>query len=392
MLKHKFTEFYNLKNQNLLLSFINKDVLSALVDKYKTDKYVKKLFTENIIKVYILSCLSKPKHISLRQIVRSSDNLIFKIFTKINSISRTGFSKCNKDINFSLFAELFNYIIQRLDKKSSGEIKKECDKIKIFDTTFIMLSLKLFRWANMFGTNNLGFIKIGIRIDDMDILPNKVVIETKDPSDNSIFEDFIDYSKQCITYIFDRGFNKIRVLDRINQSGNFFITRIYPSYKVEVVKSIKIRCRKNNSIKILKDEKIKIGSGKNKSKNIYRLITAQVDKKKYLFLTNRFDLFCYDVCELYKHRWQIETLFKWLKQYLKINKLISHSFNGVMIQIYMALILHMLLILYKEENKLNLSLLEVMSLIENKIIDEILESILILGLLGFKLHINIGFT
>jgi IS4 transposase len=36
------------------------------------------------------------------------------------------------------------------------------------------------------------------------------------------------------------------------------------------------------------------------------------------FLTNIFDLPAVTVCLLYKSRWQVELLFKWIKQHLRI--------------------------------------------------------------------------
>jgi len=76
----------------------------------------------------------------------------------------------------------------------------------------------------------------------------------------------------------------------------------------------------------------------------------------------------------------METLFKWLKQYLKISQFISRSQNGVMSQIYMALIFQILLNLYHNQSrqrrdnpssKSEVSLLETVRYLENQIINEI---------------------
>jgi IS4 transposase len=39
--------------------------------------------------------------------------------------------------------------------------------------------------------------------------------------------------------------------------------------------------------------------------------------KTLIFLTNNFKLTVLEVAMLYKHRWLIETFFKWIKQHLK---------------------------------------------------------------------------
>jgi len=50
-----------------------------------------------------------------------------------------------------------------------------------------------------------------------------------------------------------------------------------------------------------------------------------------------------EIAALYKERWQIELLFKWLKQNLKIRRFLGRSENAVKIQIYCALIAFLLI-------------------------------------------------
>ena len=66
------------------------------------------------------------------------------------------------------------------------------------------------------------------------------------------------------------------------------------------------------------------------------------DQPLYL-LTNDFDRPATDIAQLYKERWEIELLFKWLKQNLKIRRFLGRSENAVRIQIYVALIAFLLL-------------------------------------------------
>jgi hypothetical protein len=54
-----------------------------------------------------------------------------------------------------------------------------------------------------------------------------------------------------------------------------------------------------------------------------------------------------EVAELYRLRWAIELLFKFLKQHLSFSHLTSHTENGIRVMIWMALIAALLLIWYK---------------------------------------------
>ena len=60
--------------------------------------------------------------------------------------------------------------------------------------------------------------------------------------------------------------------------------------------------------------------------------------------------------QLYKRRWEIETFFKFIKQYLQYlgyEHLTSHTENGITVMIYMSLIAALLLTWYKRETRID---------------------------------------
>ncbi len=57
-----------------------------------------------------------------------------------------------------------------------------------------------------------------------------------------------------------------------------------------------------------------------------------------------------EVAELYRRRWRIEVLFKFLKQHLSYSHLTSRSENGIRVMIGMALIAALLLIWYRQRS------------------------------------------
>jgi len=183
ILRNGFREFHSYKNIQMFLGFLPMETLRALIKKYQADKWVHTLFTFNLIKLHILMHLLKPKHTSLRAIVRFSDNLLFKSFTGLTSLSRNGFSKATRDLPYRLFAELLNHLLLRAKRN----IKNKLNQIKVFDTTFIMLSLKLFPWVAR--CSGKGCVKLGLRIDVGQTLPDKMVIEVKNTNDNNLFEN-----------------------------------------------------------------------------------------------------------------------------------------------------------------------------------------------------------
>lgn len=336
-------EFINTPQNRLkLLAPINERFLNPLIKKYQSDKWVKTLFTSNLIALYVFIGLSVGKTVTLRLIEAISKSSFAMLFTGLtNGVSRSGLSDRNEAIPAELFRELVLRLAQQVGRANRKLIKQE---IKIFDSTFISLAHKLIPWACQ--SMNKGLTSLTIRINEGSWIPEKIIIRNK-PSDNMVFESLIDWTRQGITYLFDRGFSAFEVFSRIIRSKNFFITRLPSGYVWEVLEELKIKGTKTDLLTILHDQKIQVGGKSRKRPFLARLITAvNAQGEMFYFLTNRFDLSAGEICEIYRRRWEIEILFRWLKTQLKMERVIAYTENGFYVQIYMALIFHLLIILY----------------------------------------------
>ncbi|ESZ53684.1 hypothetical protein X729_31035 [Mesorhizobium sp. L103C131B0] len=60
-------------------------------------------------------------------------------------------------------------------------------------------------------------------------------------------------------------------------------------------------------------------------------------------MTNDLKRSAVEIGQLYKGRWQIELLFRWIKQHLKIRKFLGNNDNAVRLQLFAALIAYALL-------------------------------------------------
>jgi hypothetical protein len=75
-----------------------------------------------------------------------------------------------------------------------------------------------------------------------------------------------------------------------------------------------------------------------------REVRVQLDSSKVpRLLCNDLDATAEEIADLYKRRWAIELFFRWVKQTLKIRRLLGTSENAVRIQIAVALIAFLLL-------------------------------------------------
>lgn len=115
--------------------------------------------------------------------------------------------------------------------------------------------------------------------------------------------------------IMDRGFASWELLDQMSLTRTKFVVRI-----------------KNNMKTELDHER-------------YRVVCFcdLESRSEFRLATNVNEMTNEEVSETYRHRWQIEVLWKFLKMHLKLDRMITKSVNGVSFQIYMSLIAYLIL-------------------------------------------------
>jgi hypothetical protein len=91
---------------------------------------------------------------------------------------------------------------------------------------------------------------------------------------------------------------------------------------------------------------------KRKSAHPYRVIKGTIDETggDICFVTNMLSEDCYLIANWYRQRREIEVFFKFIKQHLNANHLVSRDENGIRVMVYMTMIVAILIIAYKKLN------------------------------------------
>ena len=76
------------------------------------------------------------------------------------------------------------------------------------------------------------------------------------------------------------------------------------------------------------------------------IVFVKEDGEAVRLLTNLWDVPAEAVAQVYRHRWQIELFFRWLKCYAHFDHLISHSRSGVLLNFYVVVIGALLMYLH----------------------------------------------
>ena len=171
-------------------------------------------------------------------------------------------------------------------------------------------------------------------------------------------------------YVMDRGYLDFERLYRIHRSGAYFLIRAKKNMKFERVYSAKVD--KEKGLKC--DQTIRLTgfyTSKDYPEKLRRIKYHDSETGRTLvFLTNNFELKAMEVAMLYKHRWFIETFFKWIKQHLKIKSFWGTTRNAVKTQIWIAITVYVTIMILKKELKIEQSIYEILQVLSINIFDK----------------------
>ena len=168
----------------------------------------------------------------------------------------------------------------------------------------------------------------------------------------------------------DRGYVDFSWLWFINQTNDFFVSRLKRSIKWSRVISHPV----DKSLGLRSDQEILLNS--KRLKNLYpnrlRRISFrdETQNRTLVFLTNNFTLPAATIAALYKARWEIELFFKWIKQNLRVKTFYGTSQNAVKTQIWIAMIVYLLLSILKERYYLDHTLSKLLHFLEVNLFEQ----------------------
>jgi IS4 transposase len=121
----------------------------------------------------------------------------------------------------------------------------------------------------------------------------------------------------------DRGFASRELFTEYIKNGVMFVIRINTNWKTGEDGCLDIEQKKVRVVQFYDLE----------TRKEYRIATNISEE----IMSNE------DIGDVYRKRWEIEVLWKFLKMHLKLDRLATKNINGVTIQIYMILIVYLML-------------------------------------------------
>lgn len=351
----KSTHFHGQSVLGQLISLIDDSIVSKNSRKYKSDRYTKRFTTKDHL-ISMLFCVF-AKCSSLREVSGAMIGLSGKTqhFKLDNLPYRSTLADANKRRDPIVFAGIYNDLLKKYghlfsDSQIKHVIKKQ---IEIFDSTTISLFKDILKCVGRLPENGKkkGGIKMHTIINVDEAVPKMVWFTSAATHDHILLEK-LKMDKDTI-YVFDKGYNDYKAFKHFCDHQTGFVTRIKDNAVYGVEESQFIGQHIHSGV--LEDQIITLDvKDKDKvSKLRLRKISFydRVLKRKFEFLTNLFEMRPDLVAAIYKLRWQIELLFKQLKQNFPLKYFLGDNENAIKIQIYCALIVNLLITVIQKQLK-----------------------------------------
>ena len=273
----------------------------------------------------------------------------------LSEVHRSTLADANENRPWQIYMQLFYRLLHQFKEVKRSRRVRIANNIYTWDSTTIDLCLSVFDWARFRQTK--GAIKLHVKYDHGHSIPTLFVVTDGKTHDLTVARRYP--VEKTSVLLMDRAYSDFAFLHGVEEAGAFFVTRLKSRIRYTVLERRDVRGKRG----ITSDQTIRLTAEHTREKYASPLrrigyVNPQ-DGKKYVFLTNNFRWAASTVARLYRHRWQVELFFKWIKQHLKIKTFLGTSLNAVMTQICIAMIAFLLIALIKHRSQCSLSMLEI---------------------------------
>jgi len=343
-----------------LLSFVNRREIYRIAKSQNSDKYYKKFKTYDHLVTMLYAIYQRCT--SLREVTSGMQ-------ASMQKLNHLGMSYCPRrstlsEANAKRTHKVFEKIYMSLYKKYGNTLpdsrskKSWIDRLYIIDSTTIQLFSEILRNTGVSDMN--GRTKGGMKVHTMIKASEDVpcLIKMTQAAQNDVnFINKLELPKGSIV-TFDKGYINYSQYDLWDSQKVYWVTRLKKRGPHEIINDRNITQSDTDS-GVQSDHNILLGGASRtvKPRTKARLIKFydQENDKHFNFITNNKQLSAKSIALIYKRRWQIELLFKRIKQNYPLRNFLGDNENAIKIQAWCALIADLILKVVKSKVKKNWS-------------------------------------
>lgn len=354
---NKSTHFFGQSVFGQLISLINSDLVKTAIKKHNSDRYTKKFGTSDHLISMLFSSFANCS--SLREVAGAMLGLKGKTnhFQLKNIPHKSTLSDANARRSHLVFEEIYYSLYNTYGSiiSDSRKIYDWENKLEIIDSSTISLFKDILSCVGREPANGKrkGGIKVHTQINLQEKVPKLIWFSAATAHDKQ-FLQYIKLEKGKIA-VFDKGYNDYKTFDEFTNQGVYFVTRLKSNASYESITENDIPDYLDSGV--LKDEIIRVDIKENgkylKTTELRRIAYWDEENERcFEFITNLKGMNAGHIALIYKKRWQIELLFKQLKQNFPLKFFLGDNENAIKIQIWCTLIVNLLLtVIHKKVNR-----------------------------------------
>lgn len=358
-----------------LIKFIDKSEIRKIAKHHRAERYVKKFSTYNHVIVMLFVALEGFHSIreAILGLLANSHKLSHLGLSYL--VRRSTFSEANQRRSSKVFGDIYmsvyrNHVSDLADSRLSDA---DLRRLYIMDSTTISLFKDILKGVgrNPKEGRKKGGIKAHTIIKASENVPCLIRYSEAVRHDHQFLKEvFILVAGSIIT--FDKGYVDYAQYEAFTKSLIWYVTRLKDNALYQARKEFDIPDDAHSGV--LKDEEIILYYGEKKKEEHRSRRIAYWDSENerlFEFITNNFELPAEKIALIYKKRWQIELLFKQLKQNFPLKYFLGDNENAIEIQIWTAMLANLLITLVRSRVKRNWAFSNLVSIIRQQLMNYI---------------------
>jgi hypothetical protein len=360
---------------NQLIKFIDKGKIRKVAKQHQAERYVKKFSTYNHV-VVMLFVAFEGYH-SIREVILGLLANAHKLSHLGLSylVKRSTLSEANQRRNSQVFGDIYMSVYREHAPDLADSRLSDADirRLYIMDSTTISLFKDILKGVgrNPKEGRKKGGIKAHTIIKASENVPCLIRYSAAVRHDHMFLKEVFNLAAGSII-TFDKAYVDYAQYEAFTKSSIWYVTRLKDNALYEAREEFDIPDDAHSGV--LKDEEIIFSYGDKKQEKHRSRRIAYWDSENgrlFEFIANNFDLTAEKIALIYKKRWQIELLFKQLKQNFPLKYFLGDNENAIEIQIWAAMLANLLITLVRSQVKHKWAFSNLVSIIRQQLMNYI---------------------
>jgi hypothetical protein len=339
-----------------LLNLIPRHIVELTSLKHASDRYCKRFMAyDHLVSMLYAGFFQST---SLRELItglQANAGRLNHLGLK-NTPRKSTLSDANKRRSADFFKDLYHELYAMYFSLPDSRSGKD-EKLFIIDSTTISLFSSIMHGAGTSKSNGKkkGGAKAHLMVDAQHDIPAFISI-TEGKEHDLVFLQQLHVPDNA-TVVMDKAYVNYRQFKSWGKRNIKWVTRLKRDAFIQPVMDLPLE--EGQTLKgVLRDRLVLLGRPSNK--RLTPIIKARIidyydaeKQRTFSFITNDIFSDAFHIAELYRRRWQIEILFKRIKQRYPLKYFLGDNQNAIKIQIWAALLCDLLVkIIQKQVNKI----------------------------------------